>query len=53
MDHGSAAEFDTPLNLMDKNDSIFQSMCERSGDAEYLRSIALGEGCRIGASKER
>ena len=52
MDHGSAAEFDTPINLMNNKDSIFHSMCERSGDAEYLRSIALGEGCRIGTSED-
>ena len=46
MDSGSAAEFDSPLTLMEREDSIFHSMCERSGDYKYLHSIASGEGCR-------
>lgn len=28
MDAGQVAEFDTPLNLFDKEDSIFRSMCD-------------------------
>ena len=52
MDRGSAAEFDTPLSLMEREGSIFQSMCERSGDAEYLHSIACGEGSRMAAAEE-
>ncbi|EPS96092.1 hypothetical protein FOMPIDRAFT_101769 [Fomitopsis schrenkii] len=31
MDAGQIAEFDTPLNLFQKQDSIFRGMCERSG----------------------
>lgn len=42
MDRGSAAEFDTPLALMDKEGSIFHSMCNRSGDSELLRKAASG-----------
>lgn len=42
MDRGSAAEFDTPLALMDQEGSIFQSMCNRSGDSELLRKAASG-----------
>ena len=42
MDRGSAAEFDTPLALMDREGSIFQSMCIRSGDSELLRKAASG-----------
>lgn len=42
MDRGSAAEFDTPLSLMDREGSIFQSMCVRSGDYEQLRKAASG-----------
>ena len=42
MDRGSAAEFDTPLALMDREGSIFQSMCNRSGDSELLRKAASG-----------
>lgn len=42
MDRGSAAEFDAPLALMDQEGSIFQSMCNRSGDSELLRKAASG-----------
>lgn len=40
MDRGSVAEFDTPYNLLNKKDSIFYSMCERSGDLEVIYKIA-------------
>ena len=43
MDSGSAAEFDAPLSLMDREGSIFRSMCERSGDSDNLRKIATGK----------
>lgn len=31
MDAGKVAEFDTPLNLFDKEDSIFRSLCNEAG----------------------
>ncbi|TFY55007.1 hypothetical protein EVJ58_g8525 [Rhodofomes roseus] len=31
MDAGHVAEFDTPLNLFDKEDSIFRSLCDQAG----------------------
>ena len=31
MDAGKVAEFDTPLNLYDKVDSIFRSLCDEAG----------------------
>ncbi|TFK50066.1 multidrug resistance-associated ABC transporter [Heliocybe sulcata] len=31
MDSGKTAEFDTPLNLFDKEDSIFRSLCDEAG----------------------
>ncbi|PCH38966.1 ATP-dependent bile acid permease [Wolfiporia cocos MD-104 SS10] len=31
MDAGMVAEFDTPLNLFDKEDSIFRSLCNEAG----------------------
>lgn len=31
MDAGQVAEFDTPLNLFDKEDSIFRSLCNEAG----------------------
>jgi len=30
LDQGNVAEFDTPLNLFDREDGIFRSMCDRS-----------------------
>lgn len=31
MDGGRVAEFDTPLNLFDREDSIFRSLCNEAG----------------------
>ena len=31
MDSGNVAEFDTPLNLFDREDSIFRSLCNEAG----------------------
>ncbi len=31
MDAGRVAEFDTPLNLFDKTNSIFRSLCNEAG----------------------
>ena len=31
MDAGKVAEYDTPLNLFDKEDSIFRSLCNEAG----------------------
>ena len=31
MDSGRVAEFDTPLNLFDREDSIFRSLCNEAG----------------------
>ncbi|EPT04814.1 hypothetical protein FOMPIDRAFT_39674 [Fomitopsis schrenkii] len=42
MDAGRVAEFDTPLNLFDKEDSIFRSLCNQAG----LSSCASGRMCR-------
>jgi ATP-binding cassette, subfamily C (CFTR/MRP), member 1 len=30
MDAGRVAEFDTPLNLFDRSDSIFRSLCDEA-----------------------
>ncbi|KAJ2662234.1 hypothetical protein IWW48_001974 [Coemansia sp. RSA 1200] len=37
LDNGRVAEFDTPHNLLQKEDGIFRSMCEKAG--EYKRMI--------------
>ena len=31
MDAGNVAEYDTPLNLFDREDSIFRSLCNEAG----------------------
>lgn len=31
MDSGRVAEYDSPLNLFDKEDSIFRSLCNEAG----------------------
>lgn len=31
MDGGRVAEFDTPFNLFDREDSIFRSLCDEAG----------------------
>lgn len=31
MDAGKVAEYDTPLNLFDREDSIFRSLCNEAG----------------------
>ncbi|TCD67438.1 hypothetical protein EIP91_012410 [Steccherinum ochraceum] len=44
MDAGQVAEYDTPMNLFDKEDSIFRSLCDESGlsrqDIVRIRSSA-------------
>jgi len=40
LDAGQVAEFDTPKNLIAKQDSIFHSMCLKSGDFEELKAAA-------------
>ncbi|KAJ2088014.1 hypothetical protein IW138_004522 [Coemansia sp. RSA 986] len=39
LDKGKVAEFDTPKNLLQKKDGVFRSMCEKTGEYEYLASI--------------
>ena len=45
MDTGQVAEFDTPLNLYDKEDSIFRGLCNEAGlsrsDIERIRGSVL------------
>ncbi|KAG0023260.1 hypothetical protein BGZ81_008188 [Podila clonocystis] len=40
MNAGEVAEFDKPLTLMQKEGSIFRSMCERSSEFDALLAIA-------------
>ncbi|KAJ2569397.1 hypothetical protein IW140_003100 [Coemansia sp. RSA 1813] len=36
LDKGKVVEFDTPKNLLRKKDGVFRSMCEKTGEYEYL-----------------
>ncbi|ORX95055.1 hypothetical protein K493DRAFT_329810 [Basidiobolus meristosporus CBS 931.73] len=38
--HGQLVEFDTPYNLIQQVDSMFYSMCRKSGEFELLREAA-------------
>lgn len=40
LDHGQVKEFDTPYELMIREGSIFQQMCDRSGEYSELLAIA-------------
>ncbi|KAJ2811983.1 hypothetical protein H4S07_001712 [Coemansia furcata] len=40
LDKGKVAEFDTPWNLLQCEDGIFRSMCEKSGEYEHLIATA-------------
>ena len=40
LDKGELAEFDTPWNLIQKEDGIFRSMCLKSGTFAELEAAA-------------
>lgn len=40
LDKGELAEFDTPWNLLQKEDGIFRSMCLKSGTFAELEAAA-------------
>ncbi|KAJ2373352.1 hypothetical protein IW150_003667 [Coemansia sp. RSA 2607] len=40
LDKGRVAEFDTPWNLLQREDGLFKSMCEKTGEYERLYAIA-------------
>lgn len=40
MDHGRAMEYAPPYELLNKKDSIFYSMCEKTGELDVLLNIA-------------
>ena len=52
MDAGKVAEFDTPLSLFDKEDSIFRSLCNEANlaRADILRIRATVHGAAPGSS---
>jgi ATP-binding cassette, subfamily C (CFTR/MRP), member 1 len=46
MDAGKVAEYDTPLNLFDREDSIFRSLCDEA-------NLSRQDIVRIRSSVER
>ncbi|KAJ2783043.1 hypothetical protein GGI15_002728 [Coemansia interrupta] len=40
LDKGGIGEFDTPWNLLQKEDGLFRGMCEKTGEYERLYAIA-------------
>ena len=42
MKSGEVAEFDAPYSLLQNQQSIFHSMCERSGDFAVIFDTAKG-----------
>ncbi|KAG1750553.1 uncharacterized protein EDB91DRAFT_1108133 [Suillus paluster] len=50
LDKGEVAEFDTPLNLIQKEDGIFRTMCLKSGTFVELEAAAKAKAERGAAS---
>ncbi|KAI9501825.1 YLL048Cp-like protein [Coemansia spiralis] len=40
LDHGEVVEYDTPYNLLSKDDGLFKHMCLKSGEYDYLFASA-------------
>ncbi|KAJ1728995.1 hypothetical protein LPJ72_005205 [Coemansia sp. Benny D160-2] len=40
LDNGRVAEYDTPYNLLQKEDGIFRSMCKESGEYAHMSAAA-------------
>ncbi|KAJ1773796.1 Transporter of the ATP-binding cassette (ABC) [Coemansia sp. RSA 1813] len=40
LDHGEVVEYDTPFNLLSKDDGLFRHMCLKSGEYDYLFASA-------------
>ncbi|KAG9310797.1 hypothetical protein JVU11DRAFT_8649 [Chiua virens] len=51
LDKGEVAEFDTPLNLIEKEDGIFRNMCLKSGMFSELENAARAKAERDLAQK--
>lgn len=46
LDKGELVEFDTPLNLIEKEDGIFRNMCLKSGTFAELEAAAKAKAER-------
>ncbi|GAA5922614.1 uncharacterized protein JCM15063_003362 [Sporobolomyces koalae] len=40
LDHGVVLEYDTPLNLLARENGSFRALCEKSGEMEILKAMA-------------
>lgn len=40
---GELLEFDSPANLLEKDDSVFADLCRKSGEYEELRELAMAK----------
>ena len=49
--NGNVLEFDTPWNLLEKEDSEFSELCRRSGEFDLLKELA--EEARIAKEGEK
>jgi ABC-type multidrug transport system ATPase subunit len=41
LDHGKVVEFDTPWNLLQKDDGVFRSLCKQSGEEATLLEVRV------------
>ena len=46
LDQGKVAEFDTPLNLINRDGGIFRNMCLKSGTFSGLEEMAKAKAVR-------
>lgn len=40
LDHGVVLEYDSPFNLLAKEDSSFAGLCRKSGEFDILKKMA-------------
>lgn len=40
---GEVLEFDSPANLLEKDDSVFADLCRKSGEYDELRELAMAK----------
>lgn len=40
LDHGVVVEYDTPANLLARDESAFSALCRKSGEYDLLKEMA-------------
>jgi hypothetical protein len=48
LDKGEIVEFDTPLNLIEREGGVFRQMCLKSGTFDELKTAAVAKRQLIG-----